>query len=71
MNTTTARLPTLGLRANAAQFAPLVAVNALVGGMIGQQTVLPLLAKSEFALAGYTFVFAYVAAFGLTKAASN
>lgn len=72
MNTTAARLPVLGLRANATQFALLVAVNALVGGMVGQQqTVLPLLAKSEFALAGYTFVFAYVAAFGLTKAASN
>ena len=27
----------LGLRANAAQFALLVAVNALVGGMVGQQ----------------------------------
>ena len=34
----------LGLRANLAQFALLVAVNALVGGMIGQErTVLPLL----------------------------
>ena len=35
----------LGLRANAAQFTLLVAVNALVGGMLGQErTVLPLLA---------------------------
>jgi MFS family permease len=64
--------PVLGLRVNAAQFVLLVAVNALVGGMVGQQqTVLPLLAAAEFHLTGYTFVFAYVAAFGLTKAAAN
>ncbi|MCF6507979.1 MFS transporter [Blastococcus sp. MG754426] len=62
----------LGLRQNAAQFALLVAVNALVGGMVGQQqTVLPLLAESQFGLTGYTFVFTYVAAFGITKAAAN
>lgn len=62
----------LGLRANAAQFALLVAVNALVGGMVGQQqTVLPLLAESEFELTGYSFIFTYVAAFGITKAIAN
>lgn len=62
----------LGLRENAAQFALLVAVNGLVGGMVGQQqTVLPLLAEDEFGLTGYTFIFTYVAAFGITKAAAN
>ncbi|MFC9964615.1 MFS transporter [Nocardia ignorata] len=62
----------LGLRENAAQFTLLVAVNALVGGMVGQQqTVLPLLAESEFGLTGYTFIFTYVAAFGITKAIAN
>lgn len=62
----------LGLRANAAQFAILVAVNALVGGMVGQQqTVLPLLAETEFGLTGYTFIFTYVTAFGITKATAN
>nr|WP_269813164.1 MFS transporter [Ornithinimicrobium sediminis] len=62
----------MGLRANAAQFAILVAVNALVGGMVGQQqTVLPLLAEDEFGLTGYTFIFTYVTAFGITKAAAN
>jgi MFS family permease len=62
----------LGLGANASQFALLVAVNALVGGMVGQQqTVLPLLAESEFGLTGYTFIFTYVAAFGITKAVAN
>jgi hypothetical protein len=35
----------LGLRANLGQFALLVGVNALVGGMFGlERTVLPLLA---------------------------
>ncbi|MCH8564595.1 MFS transporter [Nesterenkonia sp. LB17] len=64
--------PTLGLRANISQFTLLVAVNALVGGMVGQQqTVLPLLAESEFELTGYTFIFTYVAAFGVTKAIAN
>ncbi|MGA8048114.1 MAG: MFS transporter, partial [Dermatophilaceae bacterium] len=62
----------LGLRQNAAQFALLVVINALVGGMVGQQqTVLPLLAEDEFGLTGYTFIFTYVAAFGITKAAAN
>jgi MFS family permease len=62
----------LGLRANLAQFCLLVTVNALVGGMVGQeQTVLPLLARSEFHLSGYTFLLTYVLAFGITKAATN
>src|SRR6266516_2550927 len=53
---------TLGLRANLAQFSLLVAVNALVGGMIGQErTVLPLLADQVFA----------IVAFGITKALTN
>jgi len=62
----------LGLRQNAAQFILLVAVNALVGGMLGQErTVLPLLADKEFALAGYTAALTFVLAFGLAKAAAN
>lgn len=66
------RPATLGLRANAAQFTLLVAINALVGGMVGQQqTVLPLLAEDEFGLTGYTFIFTYVVAFGISKAAAN
>ena len=62
----------LGLRANAAQFALLVAVNALVGGMLGQErTVLPLLAEQEFRLTAHTAVLTYVLAFGAAKAAAN
>jgi len=62
----------LGLRANLTQFSLLVLVNALVGGMVGQeQAVLPLLARQEFHLSGYTFLLTYVLAFGITKAATN
>jgi MFS family permease len=62
----------LGLRANAAQFTLLVAVNALVGGMLGQErTVLPLLAESTFGLRAYTAALTYILAFGLAKAATN
>jgi MFS family permease len=62
----------LGLRENAAQFSLLVAVNALVGGMIGQErTVLPLLAEEEFGLTGFTVTLTFIAAFGIVKAATN
>lgn len=66
------RALTLGLRANAGQFALLVAVNALVGGMIGQErTVLPLLGREAFGLASATVVLTFVVAFGVTKAVAN
>ncbi|GGQ39096.1 MFS transporter [Couchioplanes azureus] len=62
----------LGLRANLAQFSLLVAVNALVGGLLGQErTVLPLLAEREFHLAAYTAALTYILAFGATKAVTN
>jgi MFS family permease len=62
----------LGLRANLAQFALLVAVNALVGGMVGQErTVLSLLATEVFGLNAAAAVLTYIIAFGLTKAAAN
>jgi MFS family permease len=64
--------PVLGLRANAAQFVLLVAVNALVGGMLGQErTVLPLLATDVFGLDSYTAALTYILAFGLAKAFTN
>ena len=64
--------PALGVRVNAAQFILLVAVNALVGGMLGQErTVLPLLATDEFGLTAYSAVLTYILAFGLAKAATN
>jgi MFS family permease len=62
----------LGLRVNAAQFTLLVAVNALVGGMLGQErAVLPLLAEREFGLTGHTAVLTYVLGFGVAKAVAN
>ena len=62
----------LGLAANAAQFSLLVAVNALVGGMLGQErTVLPLLATRTFHVGAYTAALTYIVAFGLSKAATN
>ncbi len=62
----------LGLRQNAAQFSLLVGVNALVGGMLGQErTVLPLLGKQEFGLTAYTAGLSFILAFGIAKAATN
>ncbi|MFN8192063.1 MAG: MFS transporter [Nocardioidaceae bacterium] len=62
----------LGLRHNLAQFALLVGVNALVGGMLGQErTVLPLLARQEFHLDAYAAGLTFILAFGVAKAATN
>ena len=55
----------LGLRENLAQFCLLVGINALVGGMIGQErTVLPLLADREFGLTAFTAALTFIVAFG-------
>ncbi|HEU4946993.1 MAG TPA: MFS transporter, partial [Kribbella sp.] len=70
--TTAAKTPQLGLRANLAQFSLLVAVNALVGGMLGQERiVLPLLADQTFHLTAYTSALTFILAFGAVKAATN
>ena len=62
----------LGLRANAAQFTLLVAVNALVGGLLGsERTVLSPLAEQTFHLTAYTAALTYILAFGATKAVTN
>lgn len=63
---------TLGLRANAGQFALLVGVSALVGGMVGQErAVVPLLATDVFGLSTTTAILAFLVAFGLAKASTN
>ncbi|CAN5360109.1 MFS transporter [soil metagenome] len=68
----TGRVITLGLRENIAQFTLLVAINALVGGTLGQErTVLPLLAGQVFQLDLYTSALTYILAFGLAKAGTN
>src|SRR6476660_10537055 len=65
-------VPRLGLRANAVQFALLVALNALVGGMVGlERSVLPLVGEQDFALSSTAAILAFVVAFGLAKAITN
>src|SRR6476646_10628501 len=62
----------LGLRANAGQFALLVGVSALVGGMVGQErAVVPLLATDVFGISTATAALAFLVAFGLAKAVTN
>ena len=72
LNDVPTRAVRLGLRENLAQFGLLVGVNALVGGMIGQErTVLPLLAEREFGLTAFTAGLTFIAAFGAVKAVTN
>jgi MFS family permease len=67
-----AAVPRLGLRENLAQFSLLVGVNALVGGMVGQErTILPLMATRTFGLAAFTATTTFIVAFGATKALTN
>ena len=68
----TQAVTSLGLRANAGQFGLLVAVNALVGAMVGlERSVLPLVGEEDFGLASKSAVLSFVAAFGLAKAFAN
>jgi MFS family permease len=65
-------LPRLGVRQNLAQFSLLVGVNALVGGMLGQErTLVPLLAERIFGLTALTATLTFIVAFGVVKAATN
>jgi MFS family permease len=62
----------LGLRENAAQFSLLVALNALVGGMVGlERSVLPLVGQHDFGLHSKTAILSFVLAFGAAKAVTN
>ena len=62
----------LGLRANAGQFALLVALNALVGAMVGlERSVLPLVGREDFGLRSTAAVLSFVVAFGAAKAVAN
>jgi MFS family permease len=62
----------LGLRANAAQFSLLVALNALVGAMVGlERSLLPLIGKRDFHLGSNAAILAFVVAFGAAKALTN
>ena len=62
----------LGLRANAGQFVLLVGINALVGGMVGQErAVVPLLATEVFGLEATSTALTFLVGFGLAKAITN
>jgi MFS family permease len=62
----------LGLRANLAQFSVLVAVNALVGAMVGlERSTLPLIGEDEFGLTSSAAVLSFIVAFGLAKSFTN
>jgi hypothetical protein len=55
------KAPRLGLQANLSQFAILVGVNALVGGMVGQErSLLSLLATQVFGLAAVSAALTYI-----------
>ena len=54
----------LGLRPNIQQFLILVLVNAFVGAMTGlEQTVVPLVGKSEFGIESSAIIVSFIAEF--------
>ena len=62
----------LGLRENLPQFSLLVAVNALVGGMVGlERSTLPLIGEDSFAVGSSVAVLSFIVAFGLAKSLTN
>ena len=64
--------PALGIRANLAQFALLLLVNAFVGAMVGmERSILPVIAEEEFLLAARTAVLSFIVVFGISKAITN
>ncbi|MGH2984597.1 MAG: MFS transporter [Solirubrobacterales bacterium] len=62
----------LGLRENLGQFSLLVAINALVGAMVGlERSTLPLIGEDEFGLSSTVAVLSFIVAFGLAKSFTN
>ncbi|KVQ15064.1 MFS transporter [Burkholderia ubonensis] len=62
----------LGLKENWRQFALLVLINALVGGMVGiERTVVPLIGSETFHLQSTALVTSFIVSFGLVKALAN
>ena len=62
----------LGLRPNIQQFLILVLVNAFVGAMIGlEQTVVPLIGKSEFGIESSAIIVSFIASLGAVKVVLN
>jgi MFS family permease len=68
----TQRKVELGLRQNLPQFALLVAVNALVGAMVGlERSTLPLIGEDSFGVSSSVAVLSFIVAFGLAKSFTN
>jgi len=68
----TQRRVELGLRENLPQFSLLVALNALVGAMVGlERSTLPLIGETEFGLGSSAAVLSFIVAFGLAKSFTN
>ena len=68
----TGRRVELGLRENLAQFSLLVAVNALVGAMVGlERSTLPLIGEDSFGVSSSIAVLSFIVAFGLAKSFTN
>jgi len=62
----------LGLRENLPQFTLLVAVNVLVGAMVGlERSTLPLIGQDEFGVSSSVAVLSFIVAFGLAKSFTN
>jgi MFS family permease len=62
----------LGLAENLPQFLMLMAVNAMVGGMVGlERTVVPLIGAEEFHIASTTLIVSFIVSFGVVKAFTN
>lgn len=64
--------PQAGVRANLPHFGLLVAINVLVGAMVGQErTVLPLVATESFGLSLGIAITTFLISFGVAKAFGN
>ena len=62
----------LGLRENAQQFALLVALNALVGALVGlERSVVAPFAEDDFGIASKSAILSFIIAFGAAKALAN
>jgi MFS family permease len=62
----------LGLRENLGQFSLLVAVNAMVGAMVGlERSTLPLIGDQDFGVSSSAAVLSFIVAFGLAKSFTN
>jgi MFS family permease len=62
----------LGLRENLPQFSLLVALNALVGAMVGlERSTLPLIGEHSFGVGSSAAVLFFIVAFGLSKSFTN